>query len=103
MRLCLEAEGPFFAAASVLSSYSLILQLYPKVLRTIRLSHELFFAKERVEGPRVAEVPNSRVERASNAQRGKNTSRLNIYFHPVKPVSLEWHTEFREDIYSLQW
>ena len=35
-----------------------------------------------MEGPRVAEVPNSRVERASFAPRCRNTSRLNKYLQP---------------------
>ena len=41
-RLCLEAGGAIFASTSV---SSLILQLYPKLLRTIRLGHELLLAE----------------------------------------------------------
>ena len=41
-RLCLEAGEAIFASTSV---SSLILQLYPKLLRTIRLSHELLLAE----------------------------------------------------------
>ena len=37
---------------------------------------------KRMEGPRVAEVPNSHVERASFAPRCRNTSRLNKYLQP---------------------
>ena len=35
-----------------------------------------------MEGPRVAEVPNSHVERANFAPRWRNTSRLNQYLQP---------------------
>ena len=35
-----------------------------------------------MEGPRVGEVPNSRVERVSLAPRCRNTSRLNKYLQP---------------------
>ena len=35
-----------------------------------------------MEGPRVAEVPNSRVERASFAPRSRHTSGLNKYLQP---------------------
>ena len=41
-RLCLEAGGAIFASTKV---SSLILQLYPKLLRTIRSSHELLLAE----------------------------------------------------------